>query len=653
MARRCLPLLCSALLLAPASAQAAFTETPTLDVMGETSCLAPTGLPGELAIGNTAGARFLQASRTGLAQTAEITLGEGFGCGTIAGRPSGAGLIAGTIDYGDSVVAAVRDPGGAWGAPIAVAPRQGYAPMTVTGAVSNRGDVVVAWLEERGRPDGASRVRVATRPAGGSFGAPTVLATAKNFEAARSIEVAIADTGEAVVTWATVDASAKGESRVALNAAVGAPDGTFGAPARITDVVRGGASSLTVAPDGRAIVAFVSDKRVHFAERAPAAGFSAPVTLASVSDPVGATVVARIHGTGAAAIAWSGSVLGQTRIATRPGLGGFRTPLTLVEPTPLPDDFDPFWLSGGNGAGVYFDSGNSFTRDSLTLTADGQTLLGLTTPAKVRGVEAYVARLATIPLTGPAAAGANAGGEFDYPLLAQPLVLADGGKALTWITGVDENRFTLHLATEGGTRPAPGPAPRLRVGKPLKRALKTTDALTLPITCSGPCSVRGSVVGRSDSDGVATLYRAGTTRLRIYTGAKPITSAKGGTVRVRLSYGTPDSTAPKTLTVSLRLRHVPTPKPRIVKLRAVRRGDTVRVTWRLEHPPRYAMFAIGGSAKRDDRGAPVVVTGAESESRRDRSFRATLETADGVRYVTVRMLSGDDMTMLRTTTKVG
>ena len=126
MAPRCLTLLVSALLLIPASAQADFTETPIYDFTGEPSCVAPTGAPGEVAIGSTSGVRFLQATRTGFAPAGEVKAGEGFICGSVVARPSGAGVIAGAQFYGDSVAAVVRDPGGTWSAPIPVASRDGW-----------------------------------------------------------------------------------------------------------------------------------------------------------------------------------------------------------------------------------------------------------------------------------------------------------------------------------------------------------------------------------------------------------------------------------------------------------------------------------------------------------------------------------------------
>ena len=280
-----------------------------------------------------------------------------------------------------------------------------------------------------------------------------------------------------------------------------------------------------------------------FIERPPGGAFGAPVKLARVTDPAGGVAIARLHDSGAAAIAWSGNYLMQVRMATRPGLGGFRPPVTVAKGDPLPKDFDPFWFSPAfaeMSGGIMFDN-SLFFGEALTLTADGRALLGVT----ARGAETYVARLATAPLTGAAGINAGAGGEFDIPLLTQPFVLADGTPALSWITNVGENHFTLHLATEGGTRPASGPAPRVRFGAPVRRVLDYDDALRLPFTCSGPCSVRAQIVGHEYSDGVATRFSAGSDELRIFSN-EPIAAKGRGTVRVRVKYGAPDSVDLKT-----------------------------------------------------------------------------------------------------------
>lgn len=653
MARRCLMLLASALLLAPASAHADFTETPTYDFTGEPSCMAPTGAPGEVAIGSTSGARFLQATRAGFVPAGEIKAGEGFSCGAIASRPSGAGVIAGTQFYGDSVVAVVRDPGGTWGEPVSVAAREGWSPETVIGAVSDRGDVVVAWVEARSRPEPAIRVRLAQRAPGQGFGAPKVVQASSGMAYPRSIDAAISNTGEVVLTWTAVDVSGKGEPRVAASVATVAPDGAVGAPTSVR-IDAAATTSLSVAGDGRALLTYVRDGRVTYIERAPGVGFGAPVKLAKIADPAGGTAIGRLHDSGAAAIAWSGNLLSAVRIATRPGLGGFRAPVTVAKGRDLPEDFDPIWyspafleLTGGTqsayGSMFFYD-------DSLTLTQDGRALLGLTAFARIGGAETYIARLATIPLAGAAAVGAGAGGEFDIPILTQPLVLTDGTPALSWITGVEANHFTLHLATEGGTRPPAGRAPSLRVGTPAKRVLDYGDSLRLPISCSGPCSVRASIDGNEGSQGLTTLVRGGKGTLRIAPGLKPIAGRSGGKLRIRVRYGEPGTTAPRTQTVSLTVKRARTATPRIVGLKAVRREGGVHVTWRMKNPPRAMAVIVSGSAARDDRGNPLVLL-PEIIERQRTEYTVDLEPADRVRYVTLRPYD-DDRLPKRTTVKV-
>ena len=87
------------------------------------------------------------------------------------------------------------------------------------------------------------------------------------------------------------------------------------------------------------------DSYVTFMERPPGGAFGAPVKLARITDPAGGLAIARLHDSGAAAIAWSGNYLMQVRMATRPGVGGFRPPVTVAKGEPLPKDFDPFWFS--------------------------------------------------------------------------------------------------------------------------------------------------------------------------------------------------------------------------------------------------------------------------------------------------------------------
>lgn len=641
MDRRRLSLLLSALLLAaPASAHADFTETPTYDFLGETRCVAPTGLSGEVAIGSASGARFLQATRGGFAVSAEVKAGEDFRCGTISGRPSGAGLIAGTQYGGDSVVAVVRDPGGAWSAPLPVAAREGWSPDTVVGAVSDRGDAVVAWVEQRQAREPAIRIRIAQRAPGQGFGPAKVVHTSARMSYAATLDAAVASTGEAVVTWTTLDESAKGPVRTTSNVAIIGADGTVGAPTPI-DIEDGAPASLSLAADGRALLAYVRNRVVTFIERPPGGAFGAPIKLARVADPVGGTVIARLHESGAAAIAWTGFLQSETRIATRPGLGGFRPPVTVAEAIELPKGFDTFWFSDAlQGSGLSFAYGSDFTGDSLTLTADGRALVGTMALGRPGGVERALAQLVTLPLAGGAAVRATAGGAFDEPTSVQPLTLADGTPALTWLTDVSENRFTLHLATEGGTRPAAGPPPRLRVGDPVRRVLDYDDALRLPVDCSGPCTIRGQVIGRKFTDGVTTLATGGKGELRINAGYESLVPKGGRSLRVRVTYGTPGTVTPQTRTVIVRVSRTTKRDPRVVRLRAVRRGSTVRVTWRVVNPQRFSSYIVSGTAGRNGGDKPLVVSGDGAIRPRTTSYKVTLKSADRVRFVTLRGLDG-------------
>src|SRR3954447_3570457 len=133
------------LLFVPASASAAtLGEVPPVDLAGDEYCMRATGVPGELAVPTAQGVRFVRATRDGLTLGEEVRLGEDFRCGTVVARPSGAAVIAGEVP-GKGVVVAVRDPGGAWSAPTAMA-LDNFAVQVVAG-VSDRGDAIVAVKE--------------------------------------------------------------------------------------------------------------------------------------------------------------------------------------------------------------------------------------------------------------------------------------------------------------------------------------------------------------------------------------------------------------------------------------------------------------------------------------------------------------------------
>ena len=538
-ARRCLTLLLSALLLAPASAQADFTETPTYDFKGEPSCLAPTGPPGEVAIGTTTGARLLQATRAGFVPAGEVKAGEGFTCGSIVARPSGAGVIAGTKYYGDSVVAVVRDPGGTWSEPLSVATREGWTPQTVVGAVSDRGDVVVAWLEERSRPENQIRVRLATRAPGQPFGPAKVVHTSTGMGYAQGIDAEVSATGEAVVTWTALDASAKGPPRVMTNVAIVAPDGTVGAIKQV-ELARSATPSLSVASDGRALIAYVDDSYVTFVERPPGGTFGAPVKLARVTDPAGGVAIARLHDSGAAAIAWSGNYLMQVRMATRPGLGGFRPPVTVAKGDPLPKDFDPFWFSP-----AFADlSGGIIVRQLAVLRRGPDAHRGR--PRAARRDRTRRGELRRAPGHGPAHRRRRhqrrRGRRVRRPA-AHAAVRARRRHARAELDH-RRRREPLHAAPrDRGRDPArrPGLLRAYASALPCAECSTTTTrcACRSPAAARVPCARRSSA--RSTPTASTTRFSAGSGELRIYRASSRSRPRAAAPSACACSYGAPDS----------------------------------------------------------------------------------------------------------------
>ena len=79
----------------------------------------------------------------------------------------------------------------------------------------------------------------------------------------------------------------------------------------------------------------------------------------------------------------------------------------------------------------------------------------------------------------------------------------------------------------------------------------------------------------------------------------------------------------------------PTPTTRVTGLRAVRHGDTIRVTFKLSQPQNYGpTFPAIGTATRSRFEEPLV-EGWTGTSKDHRSFSLTLKPATGVRYVTL------------------
>src|SRR5262245_44884512 len=150
--------LTAALLAAAPASAAPFGELPFQVAPGGVSCLRATGAPGELIAWAPGGARPLRATATGLVAETTLALGDTDRCPVAAVQPNGAGVVA--VATPKSITVALREPGGAWSAPV-VLPHSAVETDRVAAAISERGDAILAWREYADRQQ---RIRAVRRP---------------------------------------------------------------------------------------------------------------------------------------------------------------------------------------------------------------------------------------------------------------------------------------------------------------------------------------------------------------------------------------------------------------------------------------------------------------------------------------------------------
>ena len=337
--RLCASLLAVGALAAPASA-ATFAELPVTVMDTYTGCLQTTGTPGELALSGIGadGVQLLRADRTGVTRTQTLSVPS---CSTVVGRPNGAGVAAGGSD--STVVAAVRDPGGAWSVPLDLDyPTSNWNVTATAAAVSDRGDAVVAWVEHTFKEPERMRVRVARRAPGAGFGEPQTLATGAN--EIQDVQAGVAANGDAFVLWTTKEgafAPHRNVVRVA-NAPAGQP---LGAPTIVGTMPWRSDAALAVAQDGQALVALRQARSMMVVERPPGGTFGGPTFVGTADDAVGVVAQAVIEDGGRAAIAWRGIDSAGARLVSRPVAGPFSPPVQLVEDLAPERDADPFYAT--------------------------------------------------------------------------------------------------------------------------------------------------------------------------------------------------------------------------------------------------------------------------------------------------------------------
>jgi len=628
----------AAALLLPASAAAApFAELSFQTLAGGASCLRAAGAPGQLVAWAPGGARFLRATSTGLTSESTAELGESGDCPSAAVQPNGAGVAAAPVSGAISV--ALREPGGAWGAPAKLAVPAQAAVTGMTTAVSERGDAVVAWreLDFHGHHI-VTRVRVARRVAGGAFGAAQTLTVNASLPFDSGAQAGVAADGTAIVLFSHSAGTEESFHGIA-DVAIAAPGAPFGTAQRLTATL-GEGLGLAVAGDGRALAAFSDGGRLRIAERAPGGVFGPAQTVGSGD----AARLAVALGPGAEAfVAWGSMFDTDVTYARRTGATGFGPPVELVANSFPSADFlfGSNGLSGGSvediagGAGRPRDEAGADLRAAYT--AGGRVVLSWGESRARGGLRWDAAHVATVSPDDSYTTQIVSGPLRDAETIA-PLVLENGVPAVAWgDNGQLDGR--LHLAAEGALA-APAPAPEVRIGKPERSALRRRETLVLPVTCSAACDVRATERNLNAS---ASLTRAGTARLR-FTGEGVAAPVRPTRVPVTVLSGAPGARDVTTQVARPRLRRIPDPPmPRIVGLVASRSGSAVEVTWRVDRSARGVEFFVSPEATAD--GHSQVRTGRIVHGSADRTYRVRFSNLPlRARYVQVRAERNDGHT---------
>jgi hypothetical protein len=178
------------------------------------------------------------------------------------------------------VQAAVRPPGGSWGAPVTLTTELYFGGGGIVLGMDGSGNAVAAWVGSY-----ADASHYAVLPAGGSWGPAQTLSNGNVQGAAHNLSLAVSPDGSAVVAFAT--------TKDAIWAASGTVLGGFSVPVFVAAGDYRNTSAPKVALDdaGQASLVWSQTTRTEAATRSPGGTWSAAAVLASASSNSVATAV--------------------------------------------------------------------------------------------------------------------------------------------------------------------------------------------------------------------------------------------------------------------------------------------------------------------------------------------------------------------------
>lgn len=649
-------------LLVAAPAQAApLNEVPfvSLPDRQNATCLRPTGAPGGLAMYAPRATDVLD----GTTRTARVPLGPLTACATTATAGEAVVVAApvGRLDERAQVYAALRDGGAGFGTPVRLGTGD-VEQAAVAAAIAPTGDAVVAWLQGSGV---RHRVVVARRRAGGAFGPVEPLTPWRRqgkFSEGGSVTAAMSADGVATIAWALPRPDRRAAPLLfSVGSAHARPGDRFNHQAIEPAAQEVGGVALAVAPDGWALLAYDDTDGVHALERAPAAD---RFTVAFVQEPdarifdAGTPAVAVRDG-GGGLVAWRSSDF-EPRAAvigtTRPAAGAFPAPRTVAPDATEDSDFGVSVAAGGTGGGPADLAGGALR---AALAPDGRALL---TWATERNAVTRAALAAGTLASGFAPPATLSGPLRDVDGVA-PLLLEDGRTAVAWTDnetsfGFPVGQGRLHLAVESAPPPPQPVRPRVTIAAARTQRLFDSEPVRLRVHCDRACDVRAALPHSSElfADEAHSLRRAGTLRLAV----SRLDRAKADRqrIRIRLRAGAPNGRDVVSLSRRvLIVRRPPLPVPRLLDVRAVRRGGSIVVTWRTEFPARRTFFTVIGQRTR--KLGPDAITdehafnGVRGRGRTSFRLRLRPRRPAAVRWVGVYAYSSDRTRGHRAVVRVG
>lgn len=268
--------------------------------------------------------------------------------------PSGDAVVVWTDRRSDDdavIRAAVRPPGGSFGAPVAVSTSgSAFDPQVRMDA---KGNAIVIWRNTRSLGPGAYEhtVEAATRSPGGAFSPPIALSGDGSSVAP---DVALDSAGNALAVWLQSDAV--GSPVLVATRPAG---GEFSAPLEVPGSAGARSSRLAMNASGQAVLAWQTDDGLLASRRTPGGSFSAPQRVAA-SEPATFLQSPAIGPSGAAVVAWTANDGLNTivRAAFASSTGSFTTPIDVSSSGTNAYGSDSAIDAAGRATFVWIDDNN-------------------------------------------------------------------------------------------------------------------------------------------------------------------------------------------------------------------------------------------------------------------------------------------------------